>query len=125
MDVFDRFVVGDTGTIEWCFDNTHFIKRLNDNNISRDYIVDTVLYSEPITYESSGQGKYSVVFSAPENKDYDEIRVVFACQGNRIDLVTVIPLGKTNRQKNRYKSDSYKSVEKMKNRAYAKRKKLY
>ncbi|MDO5826159.1 MAG: hypothetical protein Q4Q22_07245 [Methanosphaera sp.] len=122
MDVFDRFLIGDTHDIEWCFDNTHFIKRLNDNRISREFIVDTVFNEEPLRYESDGDGKYEVFFRAPDNKDYKEIKVIFACINNRIDLVTVMPLGNTERQKNRYKSDSYKSLEKKRLKAIRKRK---
>ncbi|WP_455645429.1 DUF4258 domain-containing protein [Methanosphaera sp.] len=122
MDAFDSFIIGDTGNIEFCFENKHFIKRLNDNRISRDYIVDTIFYEDPIRYEPSGQNMYEVIYSAPENKDYSEIKVVMACKGNKIDLVTVIPLGKTNRQKNKYKSDSYKKVEKKRIQAMQKRK---
>ena len=125
MDVFDRFFIGDTGTIDWCFDNTHFIQRLNKYRISRDFIVDTILEEEPLRYDTSGPGKYEVVFKAPQNKEYKEIRVIFACQNNRIDLLTVIPEGRTQRQKNRYADEDYKNLEKMRNKAYAKRKKLY
>ncbi len=125
MDVFDRFLIGDTGTIDWCFDNTHFIQRLNKYRISRDFIVDTILEEEPLRYDTSGPGKYEVVFKAPQNKEYKEIRVIFACQNNRIDLLTVIPEGRTQRQKNRYADEDYKNLEKMRNKAYAKRKKLY
>ena len=125
MDVFDRFLIGDTGTIDWCFDNTHFIQRLNKYRISRDVIVDTILEEEPLRYDTSGPGKYEVVFKAPQNKEYKEIRVIFACQNNRIDLLTVIPEGRTQRQKNRYADEDYKNLEKMRNKAYAKRKKLY
>ncbi|MBR3213030.1 MAG: DUF4258 domain-containing protein [Methanosphaera sp.] len=121
MDVFDRFLIGDTHDIEWCFDNTHFIKRLNQNRISRSFIVDTVFNEEPLRYEVNGNGKYEVFFKAPENKDYKEIKVVFACADNRIDLVTIMPLGSTERQKNRYKSDSYKSLEKKRLQAIRKR----
>ena len=122
MDVFDRFLIGDTGTIDWCFDNTHFIQRLNKYRISRDFIVDTILEEEPLRYDTSGPGKYEVVFKAPQNKEF---RVIFACQNNRIDLLTVIPEGRTQRQKNRYADEDYKNLEKMRNKAYAKRKKLY
>ncbi|RAP48191.1 MAG: hypothetical protein BZ135_00930 [Methanosphaera sp. rholeuAM6] len=125
MDVFDRFLIGDTGTIEWCFDNTHFIQRLKKYRISRDYIVDTVLYEEPLRYDTSGHNKYEVVFNAPSNKEYREIRLIFACHKNTIDLLTVIPEGKTQRLKNKYADDDYKQLEKKRNRAYAKRKKLY
>jgi hypothetical protein len=122
MDVFDRFLIGDTHDIEWCFDNTHFVKRLNENRISRSFIVDTVFYEEPLRYEADGNGKYEVFFKAPNNKDYKEIKVIFACKDNRIDLVTVMPLGSTERQKTRYKSDSYKKLEKKRLKAISKRK---
>lgn len=125
MDVFDRFLIGDTGTINWCFENTHFIQRLQKYRISRDYIVDVILNEEPIRYDTSGQGKYEVTFPAPANKDYKEVRVIFACHENTIDLLTVIPEGRTNRQKNKYADENYKKIEKKRKQAYAKRKKLY
>lgn len=125
MDVFDRFLIGDTGTIEWNFENTHFIQRLNKYRISREFIVDTILYEEPVRYDTSGPGEYEVVFSAPKNKEYKEIRVIFACHNNTIDLLTVIPEGRTNRQKNKYADDDYKKLEKKRLQAYSKRKKLY
>lgn len=122
MDVFERFIIGDTYDIHWNFDNTHFQKRLKQNRISRDFIVDTVFEVEPIRYESDGGGKYQVIFPAPKNKDYKEIKVVFACKDNQINLVTIMPLGSTNRQKNRYKTDEYKKLEKKRKQAIEKRK---
>ena len=125
MDVFDRFLIGDTGGIEWCFDNTHFIQRLNKYHISRSFIVDCVLYEEPLRYDMDGNGKYEVYFKAPDNKDYKEVKVIFACHGNIIDLLTIMPAGTTNKQQNRFSSDEYKKLDKKKKKAYAKRKKLY
>jgi len=125
MDAFDRFLIGDTGTIEWNFENKHFIQRLNKYRISRSYIVDTILEEEPLRYDTSGRGQYEVVYKAPSNKDYKEIRVIFACKENRIDILTIIPEGRTQRQKNKYADESYKKLEKQRNKAYAKRKKLY
>lgn len=125
MDAFDRFLIGDTGTIEWNFENKHFIQRLNKYRISRSYIVDTILEEEPLRYDTSGHGQYEVVYKAPSNKDYKEIRVIFACKENRIDILTIIPEGRTQRQKNKYADKNYKELEKKRNKAYAKRKKLY
>ncbi|RAP50895.1 MAG: hypothetical protein BZ136_00490 [Methanosphaera sp. rholeuAM74] len=125
MDVFDRFIMGDTGAIEFNFDNRHFVERLAKYNISRSFIVDSVLYVEPLRYDFDGVNKYEVVFPAPSSKDYGEVRVIFACGGNRIDLLTIIPEGLTKRQKNRFASDEYKKVEKLKDKAYSRRKKLY
>lgn len=124
MDVFDKFIMGDTGTIEWCFDNKHFNERLMDNGISREFIVDCVMYEEPVTYESLDSNKYAVIFKAPVSKDYKEIRVVFACNGNKINLVTIMRNNETttNRQNKQYQSDKKKNLEKKRIKAISKRK---
>ena len=51
MNVFDKFIMGDTGSITWCFENRHFIERLNENGISREFVVDCLLNEEPISWE--------------------------------------------------------------------------
>lgn len=119
------FLIGDTGSIIINFDNNHFIQRLNKYHIPRSYIVDTIMEEEPIRYDTSGSGQYDVVYKAPENKEYKEVRVIMAATDNRIDILTIIPEGRTQRQKNRYADENYKQLEKKRNRAYAKRKKLY
>ena len=124
MNVFDKFIVGDTGNIEWCFENTHFNRRLSDNGISREFIVDCVMNEEPISYERLEDNKYAVVFKAPPSKDYKEIRVVFGCSGNKIDLVTVMRNNETttNRQNRQYQSEKKKNIEKKRLKALKKRK---
>ena len=124
MNVFDKFIVGDTGSIEWCFENTHFNRRLSDNGISREYVVDCVMYEEPISYERLENNLYAVVFKAPSTKEYKEIRVVFACNGNKIDLVTVMRNNETttNRQNKQYQSEKKKNIEKKRLKALKKRK---
>ena len=114
MKVFDRFILGDTENIDWCFENTHFNQRLSDNGIKRQYIVDTVMYEEPLRYEKSGNEEYEVIYEAPANKDYKEIKLIFACHGNTIDLVTIMPNFQTatNRQKKKYQSDKRKDIDK-------------
>lgn len=125
MDIFDEYIVRNLSNINWCFENTHFVQRLDDNGISREYIVDTILNEEPLRYEPSGNHQYEVIFPAPKTKKYSEIKVVFACENNTINLVTVMPNATTNRQQNTYKSRDYKNLEKKKQKAYSKRKKLY
>lgn len=125
MDAFDSLLIGDYGTIIINFDNKHFIQRLNKYHITRKYIVDTILEEEPIRYDTSGSSQYEVIYKAPQNKEYKEIRVIMACTDNRIDLLTIIPEGRTQRQKNKYVDNDYKQIEKMRNKAYSKRKKLY
>ena len=76
MNVFDKFLMGETAGIQWCFENRHFINRLQDNGLSREYVVDCIMMEEPVSYEHVEEDKYAVVYKAPENKDYKEIRVI-------------------------------------------------
>ena len=124
MKVFDKFILGDTESIDWCFENTHVNQRLSQNGIKREYIVDTVMYEEPLRYEKSGNDEYEVIYEAPANKDYKELKLIFACHGNTIDLVTIMPNFQTatNRQKKKYQSDKRKDIEKKRLKAIAKRK---
>lgn len=124
MNVFDKFIMGDTSSINWCFENRHFIERLDENGISRQYIVDCLMNEEPISWEHIEREKYAAVFKAPPSKDYKEIRVVMACTGNSIDLVTVMRNNETttSRQKRQYQSDKKKNIEKKRLKALSKRK---
>ena len=124
MNVFDKFVMGDTAGIDWCFENRHFIQRLDENGISREYVVDCLLNEEPVSWEHIEREKYAAVFKAPPSKNYKEIRVVMACRGNSIDLVTIMRNNETttNRQKKQYQSDKKKNIEKKRLKALSKRK---
>lgn len=124
MKVFDKFILGDTQNIDWCFENTHFNQRLAQNGIKRDYIIDCIMYEEPLRYEKSGNEEYEVIYEAPANKDYKELKLIFACHDNTIDLVTIMPNFQTatNRQKKKYQSDKRKDIEKKRLKAIAKRK---
>ncbi len=117
LNAFDKFEIGQTESIDWCFENTHFQKRLQDNGISLDFIIKTVKYDEPLRYEKTGKNQYSVYFKAPATKNYSEIKIVFACCDNKINLVTIMPEGTTERQKNTFKSDKYKDIEKKRKKA--------
>ena len=124
MNVFDKFLMGETTSINWCFENRHFINRLDDNGISREYVVDCLMMEEPISYEHVEGNKYAVVYKAPANKDYKEIRLIMACSGNSIDLVTAMRNNEktTNRQNKQYQSDKKKEIEKKRLKALSKRK---
>ena len=124
MNVFDKFIMGDTGSIAWCFENRYFIERLNENGISREFVVDCLLNEEPISWEHIEREKYAAVFKAPPSKDYKEIRVVMACSGNSIDLLTVMRNNETttSRQNRQYQSDKKKNIEKKRLKALSKRK---
>ncbi len=126
MNVFDKFIVGDTENINWVFETRHFNQRLSDNNISREFIVDCVMYEEPLRWDRSPKkhNEYNVIFKAPDNKNYSEIKVVFACEDNTITLVTIMPNqgSGTDRSKNVFKTQEYKDLEKKRLKAISKRK---
>ena len=90
MNLFDKFLIGETSAIQWCFENRHFQERLSENGIDQGYVVDCLMNEEPTTWEHVEANKYAVVYDAPPGKDYKEIRLLMACSGNSIDLVTVM-----------------------------------
>ena len=124
MNVFDKFLMGETAGIQWCFENRHFTERLSENGLSRDYVIDCIMAEEPVSYEHVEGDKYAVVYRAPDSKDYKEIRVLMACSGNSIDLVTVMRNNETttSRQNRQYQSDKKKAIEKKRLKALSKRK---
>ena len=124
MKVFDKFIIGQIGSIEWCFENTHFIERLRENGIKKEYIVNKVMNEEPIDYDHLENEEYAVIYDAPPNKDYNELRLIFACYKNTINLLTIMPNSETatNRQKKKYQSDKMKNMEKKRLKAISKRK---
>lgn len=124
MNVFDEFIIGNTTSIKWCFENRHFQERLNENGISRNYVIDCLMNEEPVSWEHVEKDIYAVVYKAPDSKDYKEIRILMACSGNSIDLVTIMRNNETttNRQKKQYQSDKKKNIEKKRIKAISKRK---
>ena len=124
MNVFDKFLMGDTAGINWCFENRHFVERLQENGISRQYVVDCLMNEEPVSWERVEGNTYAAVFEAPLNKDYKEIRVLMACSGNSIDLITVMRNNETttSRQNRQYQSEKKKNIEKKRLKALSKRK---
>ncbi|MGN0176771.1 MAG: hypothetical protein ACI389_02920 [Methanobrevibacter sp.] len=124
MNAFDKFLIGDTTSINWCFENRHFNERLQDNGISREYIVDCLMEKEPIKYEHVENNTYAAVYNAPSNKDYKEIRLIMAVTGNSIDLVTIMRNNETTteRQKRQFQSKKHKNIEKKRIKAISKRK---
>lgn len=124
MNAFDKFMIGETSTIDWCFENRHFNKRLSDNWISREYVVDCLMDEEPIRYERVDNNSYAVIYEAPANKTYDEIRIIMSVKGNSINLVTIMRNNEsvTDRQKRQYQSNKTKNIEKKRLKAISKRK---
>jgi hypothetical protein len=124
MNVFDKFIMGETSSINWCFENRHFQERLDENGLSRSYVINCLMNEEPVSWEHVEREKYAVVYKAPESKDYKEIRIMMACSGNSIDLITIMRNNETttNRQKKQYQSDKQKNIEKKRLKALSKRK---
>lgn len=124
MNVFDKFIMGDTASINWCFENRHFQERLDENGIERSYVIDCLMNEEPISWEHVENNIYAAVYNAPSSKNYKEIRILMACSDNSIDLVTIMRNNETatNRQRKQYQSDKKKNIEKKRLKAISKRK---
>ena len=68
MNVFDKFIMGDTAGINWCFENRHFQERLDDNGIERSYVIDCLMNEEPISWEHVEKNIYAAVYNEKYRK---------------------------------------------------------
>ena len=84
----------------------------------------SLLNSLCIRYERVDNNSYAVIYEAPANKTYDEIRIIMSVKGNSIDLVTIMRNNEsvTDRQKRQYQSNKTKNIEKKRLKAISKRK---
>lgn len=125
MNELERFFLGDT-SVAWNFKNTHFVDNLKVNCIDMDYIERIVYEEDPLYYEHSRDNRYVVYYEAPSSKDYDELKLIIACNRNIIDAVTIMPntsIG-TYKNQNKYQTESNKKTKKQTAKAYAKRKRF-
>ena len=124
MNIFDRFLIGDVGDINFNFKNTHFLERLRENGLTHEYIMECVFEMEPVSWQHVEANKYAVVYPAPENKDYKEIRLLMGCSDNSINMITVMMNNETAtmRQTRHYQSKEKREIEKKRLKAISKRK---
>ena len=59
MNVFDKFMMGETSGINWCFENRHFQERLSENGLSQSYVADCLMNEEPISWEHVERDMYA------------------------------------------------------------------
>ena len=74
MNVFDKFLMGETTGINWCFENRHFINRLDENGISREYVVDCLMMEEPISYETT-TNRQNKQYQSDKKKEIEKKRL--------------------------------------------------
>ena len=126
MNVFDLYLIGDVDSINWGFQSLHLNQRLRDNGINLDYIQDLVFNEVPIDFAYSRDNRFEVFFETPDTKDYAELKLIFACGSNSIDVISVMPntLNGSYKNQTKYCSDSHKKLKKQQAKAYAKRKRM-
>ena len=122
MDIFDMYLIGEMDYINWDFSGTHLDKRLKENCITLEYIKYMIFNEDPTFFIKSGGTRHQVFFKSPKSKDYDEIKVIFDCEGNTIEVVSVMPdnsIG-TNKQQTMFYTDDMKKQKKLIARAHGK-----
>ena len=127
MDVIDKFMIGDLDYIYFDFSCTHLDKRLKQNGITLEYIKYLIYNEEPRDCIHSRGNRYEVYYEAPETKDYDEIKLIFACEDYRIVVISVMPnnsIGRYNQQI-RYYTKARKNILDLTAKAHARRAKMY
>lgn len=115
MDVFDLFLIGEMDYIYWDYSCVHLDDRLKDNGITLEYVKSMILNEEPNFFRKSDKNRHVVYFKSPETKDYDEIKLIFVCEGYSIAVISVMPNNEigTNKQQTRYYTDSMKKQKKL------------
>ena len=126
MNVFDMYLIGDIDSINWGFNSPHLNQRLQENGIGLNYIQDMIFLNEPVDFAYSKDNRYEVFFESPET-DYEELKFIFACGSNSIDVITVMPntLIGSNKNRERFYPDSHKKLKKQQKKAFSKRKRMY
>ena len=124
MHVFDLYLIGDVDSINWRFNSLHLDQRLRENGIELDYIQDMIFYEEPVDFAYIGDNRYEVFIESPRSKTYDELKLIFACGDDSIDVITVMPnnLIGSNKNQTMFYTDSHKKLKKQQSKAIAKRK---
>lgn len=127
MNVFDLYIMGEVDSIEWNFNCLHLSDRLRENCVNLDYVKDMVLNEEPTYFEHSRDNRYEVFIETPETKEYDELKLIFACNSNTIAVISVMPNNLIGTKKNQTKfySNHMKNIKNLTAKAHAKRAKMY
>jgi len=120
------YLIGDIDSINWGFNSAHLNQRLQENGIGLNYIQDMIFLNEPVDFAYSKDNRYEVFFESPET-DYDELKFIFACGSNSIDVITVMPntLIGSNKNRERFYPDSHKKLKKQQKKAFSKRKRMH
>ena len=123
MHVFDLYLIGDVDSINWGFHSPHLNRRLRENCIKLDYIQDMIFYEEPVDFAYIGDNRYEVFIESPRSKTYDELKLIFACGDDSIDVITVMPNNHVGNNKNQtmFYTDRHKKFKKQQSKAIAKR----
>ena len=127
MNVFDLYIIGEVDSIKWNFNCLHLSDRLRENGVNLDYIKNMVLNEEPIYFEHSRGNRYEVFFETPDTKEYDELKLIFACHNDEIAVISVMQntLIGTNKNQTKFYSKEMKNIKSLTAKAHAKRARMY
>lgn len=122
----DQLYLGNLSSEYINFQNTHFLKRLRDNNISLDFVKNLVLNEEILDYRPSynhGENSYELFYPAPESKDYSNLKVCVKVYNGCVNLMTIMDDGvsSSKSRKNSTKSKKKRNEDALVYKAYKKR----
>ena len=109
------------------FNNKHFLKRLEDNKISLDFVKNLILNEDIIEYrhsENYGRDSYELLYPAPDSKDYNNLKVCVKIYNGCINLMTIMDdgLSSSKSRRNSTKSNKKRNEDALIYKAYKKRK---
>ena len=126
ISLIDELYLGNLDSNYINFNNAHFLKRLDENKISLDFVKNLIFNEEILDYgPSSGHGEdsYELYYPAPDSKDYSNLKVCVKIYNDCINLVTIMAdsLTCSKSRNDSTKSKKKRNEDNLKNKAYKKR----
>ena len=126
ISLIDELYLGNLDSNYINFNNVHFLKRLDENKISLDFVKNLIFNEEILDYgPSSGHGEdsYELYYPAPDSKDYSNLKVCVKIYNDCINLVTIMAdsLTCSKSRNDSTKSKKKRNEDNLKNKAYKKR----
>lgn len=126
ISLIDELYLGNLDSNYINFNNVHFLKRLDENKISLDFVKNLILNEEILDYCPSsdhGRDSYELYYPAPDSKDYSNLKVCVKIYNDCINLVTIMAdsLTCSKSRNDSTKSKKKRNEDNLKNKAYKKR----
>ena len=113
MNCIDNLICGQIVENQINIKNRHFNEMAQVNRIPVSFVIDSMLYVDPINPNACKdyRNRFEAFYPAPESKSYELIKVIFSFSNNTYNLITVMPDSNSQSKRRRWaeKPDNLKN----------------